>query len=477
MKIAIFIYNRSNMYSGGQYHAYTLGKAIASHQYRVDFYWNNAPVFLTEFSNIHTEHYELSKSFASEVPLYDYVIVAPSGFYVPAYYERSLELASRCGARICLLNYESENWFNKLAPTQDDYRVWDYWRRILCFGGLVLSTTKEADLQAKQFYHSPDEMINFDVLQAPINSNCARDIWLQNLEKDGSAVVFVRRQHDYKGANDLLKISAKTFENRSLHVIFGGEVDFSFSEELGKHYIGHNVSIFYHNRISVEEKFVLLAKAQLLLFLSYFEGFGYPPVEAFAVGTAVVCYDLPVLRENLGNLPSYVPVGDISKLESCLSEAFESKSEPALLVAHAEELSGFDRSGKKAIEILKRNQSVLKPVTGYNSLLSWGPFSNEQAFELPAANLCAPYPIYVKHAYKHENATLIEIQVIFRKIVVKVIVDTGLMLFQSQYHSPSAAFPGCYAYSINFQVVTNGAGTMDFYFDDESFHREIFKIK
>lgn len=50
--------------------------------------------------------------------------------------------------------------------------------------------------------------------------------------------------------------------------------------------------------------------AALLAFPSVHEGFGYPAVEAMAVGTPVVCSDIPVLREVAGPAASYVPARD-----------------------------------------------------------------------------------------------------------------------------------------------------------------------
>ena len=54
----------------------------------------------------------------------------------------------------------------------------------------------------------------------------------------------------------------------------------------------------------------LLQGATGLLFPSLAEGFGLPPVEAAALGTPVLCNDLPVYREILGNIPVYASVTD-----------------------------------------------------------------------------------------------------------------------------------------------------------------------
>lgn len=57
--------------------------------------------------------------------------------------------------------------------------------------------------------------------------------------------------------------------------------------------------------LSDASSFALLKNAAGLLFPSFAEGYGLPPIEAAALGTPVVCNDLPVYREILGDIPVY----------------------------------------------------------------------------------------------------------------------------------------------------------------------------
>ncbi len=56
--------------------------------------------------------------------------------------------------------------------------------------------------------------------------------------------------------------------------------------------------------------FGLLAGSAGLLFPSHAEGFGLPPVEAASLGVPVLCNDLPIYREVLGDIPVYVNVSE-----------------------------------------------------------------------------------------------------------------------------------------------------------------------
>lgn len=55
----------------------------------------------------------------------------------------------------------------------------------------------------------------------------------------------------------------------------------------------------------------LMERAAALLFPSRSEGFGLPPMEAAARGTPVICSNLPVFREFLGDYPVYADPDDV----------------------------------------------------------------------------------------------------------------------------------------------------------------------
>ncbi len=67
----------------------------------------------------------------------------------------------------------------------------------------------------------------------------------------------------------------------------------------------------------------LLAGSCGLLFPSFAEGYGLPPVEAAALGVPVIANDLPVIREILGNIPVYVPADDRYLWEKTIKDMAE----------------------------------------------------------------------------------------------------------------------------------------------------------
>jgi glycosyltransferase involved in cell wall biosynthesis len=72
-----------------------------------------------------------------------------------------------------------------------------------------------------------------------------------------------------------------------------------------------------------DEVRAIVAGARVLAFPSAAEGFGLPPLEAFAAGVPVVASDLPVIREVLGSDPdraTLVPPGDATALAAALHD-------------------------------------------------------------------------------------------------------------------------------------------------------------
>ena len=78
----------------------------------------------------------------------------------------------------------------------------------------------------------------------------------------------------------------------------------------------------------------LLGQSKGLLFPSFAEGFGYPAVEAAALGTPVLCSDLPVFREVLGDYAIYASLSDRylwrNNIEQLAQERQDQSSQPNL---------------------------------------------------------------------------------------------------------------------------------------------------
>lgn len=86
----------------------------------------------------------------------------------------------------------------------------------------------------------------------------------------------------------------------------------------------------YGQRAGLRE---IYAGADAFLFLTRYEGFGLPVVEAQALGVPVVCSDLPVLREVGGAGALYVDRSDAQAVAAALLKALRDPAERQRLIA------------------------------------------------------------------------------------------------------------------------------------------------
>jgi glycosyltransferase involved in cell wall biosynthesis len=69
---------------------------------------------------------------------------------------------------------------------------------------------------------------------------------------------------------------------------------------------GLNGAVIEHNVLPDAEMVRLLKGARALLLPSFAEGFGFPVIEALALGVPALCSDIPALRETGGPVPEYL---------------------------------------------------------------------------------------------------------------------------------------------------------------------------
>ena len=105
-----------------------------------------------------------------------------------------------------------------------------------------------------------------------------------------------------------------------------------------------DMEVVVHSRLDDEAMMELRQKADLLLFPSAAEGFGYPPVESMASGCQVLCSDLPAHNELMPE-GTCLPAGDVEAWSNALIghhdawSANEGKVVDERLMEHAQRFS------------------------------------------------------------------------------------------------------------------------------------------
>lgn len=115
-----------------------------------------------------------------------------------------------------------------------------------------------------------------------------------------------------------------------------------------------NKKIKFIERKSNEEYHELIKNASLLVNISLYEGFGMPNLEALAVGTPILCSDIPVFREVCNGQAMYVnpnhPTLIAEKIKQVL---YEQPFDKELLIARAKEFD-IEKEGFKLLELIHK---------------------------------------------------------------------------------------------------------------------------
>lgn len=308
MKVAFLGLNLKNKYSGGRLHAFYLANAFYANGYEVDYYTNNIPIFKDLFAEFYPEtkiNWKISKSFLFFISEYSYelIILVPHLasrrsfiFDKFMFYPLAIKLKKKSRSRILLLDFESPNWLKAVGDVSRPLSKYRYLLKVLPFVDIVLSTTKIGMYFAKKYYCQYNAEINYAQLYLSINSKVAETIGF--LPKSNSIVVFGRFKEKHKGGNKLKYILDAMPPNMDL-IIIGNNKDLKKVERNSINILSYkkNINIIFKSNISEKEKFDVLSRSKLLIFISNFEGYGLPPIEAQFVGTPVLCSSLSVLKE------------------------------------------------------------------------------------------------------------------------------------------------------------------------------------
>ncbi len=354
-RVVVFMRNTAAPYAGGRYHAWWLVMALVRLGHRVDVvtnarpgFWHELPVAEREAADLH-----LHPRLRPPKPLLrpaaperaDLVLVVPFGTPDADADRAAVALAKAHDARLALLNFESPNWFNALAPVPRRGFRWDGWRYIASHADLVLSSAAESTRFARTFYDDGPASTLFRHVGPPLNDAAADAAMAAAdgeapgvLEADGprpaaaqapgGRVVCITRfaaGHAHKGGGDLARLMGPELAGAELALVVGrGGVPAEVSAGLDAAAAAAGMSWSLHEGIDDRAKFELLHNGghpAVLAFPSLFEGFGYPPLEALYLGVPAVAYHLPVLDEVGGGLIATVPPGDADALRRAAAAA------------------------------------------------------------------------------------------------------------------------------------------------------------
>ena len=314
-------------FSGGRYHGTMLAEALAGFCDEVVIWTNNMPPWSGDLAAC-PDHgrvtYWINDFVTAPEGSFDYVILLPDGSQDPHQYFKALDIARTNNARVVFVNFESPNWFNALSPQPKVLAEMDNWFATGCFSDIILSSAQTAVPFAEHYYQPPFHTPLFAVAPPSINSPIA-NLVRQNLPPKEKQVILISRFGSisaHKNIDAIFDCITPEMSGYTLALIAGTaplpeqETLDAFRARLS-HY-GMSLKLLY--MISDREKYEEIAKSELMIFPSLFEGFGYPPVEAGYMGTPCIAYDLPVLAEFNADHAYLVPWGNTQALRDQISD-------------------------------------------------------------------------------------------------------------------------------------------------------------
>ena len=167
---------------------------------------------------------------------------------------------------------------------------------------------------------------------------------------------------DHPGKNSISVIKAfeelKKAEKYDGNLILAGMPGSGF--EVVKNYIDNSIyknEIIITGYVSDEELIALYSKCDVFCFVSLYEGFGIPPLEAIACGAKTIVSNTSSLPEVVGNIGKTVNPTDYIKLSELIIETIKEDDNAGKndeLKKHLDRYN-WEKLSKKFIEVIKEN--------------------------------------------------------------------------------------------------------------------------
>ena len=140
-----------------------------------------------------------------------------------------------------------------------------------------------------------------------------------------------------KNLDNLVKAFKKINEDIKLVIVGSNSANFASHKEL----LDKNIIIKAH--VSDSELGSLLNYAEAFIYLSFYEGFGLPPLEAMCMGCPVIVSDIPAHREVCGNAALYADPHDVDDIKSKIRLVLKNdKFKKELITAGKSNIQRFD---------------------------------------------------------------------------------------------------------------------------------------
>lgn len=133
--------------------------------------------------------------------------------------------------------------------------------------------------------------------------------------KDGDYILTISSQDPRKNLNNLIKAFKRL--NQDVKLVIVGLKSHNFGAGLDENLINDHIII--KGYVPDDELVSLMKHSKAFVYLSLYEGFGLPPLEAMAIGCPVLVSDIAALKETCGDAAIYADPYDLDDIKNKIS--------------------------------------------------------------------------------------------------------------------------------------------------------------
>jgi len=204
-------------------------------------------------------------------------------------------------------------------------------RRLLSGAASVLTVSE----------HSREEILEWSGLEAdrvravPLAASPAFSAGTERFEPGYPYILYVGNRRVYKNLHRLIRAFAAGCRDTGIRLALSGDPDRDLLDLIGR--LGLGERVVFLGRIAEEALPAVYRGALALAYVSLYEGFGLPPLEAMACGTPVLASNVTSLPEVVGDAGLLVDPLDVEEIAHGLSRLTEDGALRSELVRRGQE--------------------------------------------------------------------------------------------------------------------------------------------
>ncbi len=152
----------------------------------------------------------------------------------------------------------------------------------------------------------------------------------------------------------------KQLGNHEIELIIVGNDRSRYAKTVKEFIANHAIAARFLKVDNANDLAALYKQSMALIYVSEFEGFGIPPIEAMATGTAIIASNTSSIPEVCGNAALYVNPSQVNEIKEAMKQLIENTDMAQNLI----------KQGNKQIELFNINTIASKYLQLYNNIVA-----------------------------------------------------------------------------------------------------------